>query len=324
MPARTAATLALAGVLALVAAPAATAADAPPRTFAFLSHADGAERQRLAEFGRCVDVVAPNWYTLERPHRPIASRPPDADVVDLARRAGSELWPVVNAQLAGADASLARPRVRARLAQRIAGLARRFSYAGMTLDIEGIDPDLRPAFTDLVRRTDRRLAKERRRLAVYVPRRTSARPGYTAAPYGWASLSRTADLVLASGYNEHYAGSPPGPITTTAGFAAMLAYAGTVSRRNVAPTLGAFGYEWPYTGGPGRLIPATAAESDPLAALTGVYSDGEVNYLTTSGVVWSETAAGLLARASMAGDAGFRWLGLFSLGREPRSFWAGC
>jgi len=37
------------------------------------------------------------------------------------------------------------------------------------------------------------------------------------------------------------------------------------------------------------------------------------------------TAALLALAAVLAlGASGFRWLGLFSLGREPRSFWAGC
>jgi spore germination protein len=314
----------LAAVAALASAAPAAAEDSAPRTFAFLSRADGAERRSLAEFGACIDVLAPNWYTLAAPRVPIEPRPPDADVVALARRAGSELWPVVNAQLGGRDSALARPRVRSRVAERIAGLARRFSFPGMTLDIEGLDPGLRPAFTDLVRRTDRRLAKERRRLAVYVTRRTAAPPSYSAAPYGWAALSRNADLVLASGYNEHYAGGPPGPITTSAGFAAMLDYAAGVSRHDVVPTLGAFGYEWPHAGGRATLVSAAAAESDPLAGLTGVHADGEVSYVTPTGVVWSETGAGLRARAEMAREAGFRWLGVFSLGREPRSFWTGC
>lgn len=302
----------------------AVAQDSPPRIFAFLSRADGVERQRLAEFGHCVDVVAPNWYELEHPRVPVTPRAPDTDIVAMVAGAGAELWPVVNGDFTGVSAPLARARVRDRLAQRIARLASRHAYRGITLDLEGIDPAVRRGFTALVRKTDRALARQGRKLAVYVPRRTAAPPNNTSAPYNWRALASRANVVLASGYNEHYAGGSPGPITTSAGFAAVLDYAAGISRRNVAPTLGAFGYEWPHIGGRARLIPATFAEDDPRASQTGTYSDGEVSYATATGVVWSETTSGLLARSQMAADAGFRWLGLFSLGREPSSYWTGC
>ena len=300
------------------------AAAAPAKTFAFLSRTGGVERQRLAEFGHCVDVLAPNWYAADPVTGAIPDRPPDADVVRMTRGAGGELWPVVNAQFGGGGRALERARVRRRVAHRIAGLARRHSYAGMTIDFEGMAPGLRAPFADLVRRADALLSRERRRLAVYVPRRTASAPNRSAAAYAWRRLAGTADLVLASGYNEHYSGSEPGPITTSTGFAAMLSYASGISRTRIAPTIGAFGYRWPHTGGRGQLISATEAESDPFAAVTGVEHDGEVNYSTPEGVVWSETASGLTGRAQMAADAGFRWLGLFSLGREPRAFWATC
>src|SRR5919108_4786975 len=130
-------------VVAAVAAPLAGASpagalDSPPRTFAFLSRADGAERERLAEFGHCLDVVAPNWYELEHPRAPITPRAPDPDIVAMTSAAGGELWPVINGDFTGTSAPLAKARVRDRLASRGARLAPRHSYPGITLDLEGI------------------------------------------------------------------------------------------------------------------------------------------------------------------------------------------
>ena len=71
------------------------------RMFAFMSHEDGVELERLREFGECIDVVAPNWYSLKSPRGGIPPREPDAPVVDAARKSGTEVWPVVNATFAG-------------------------------------------------------------------------------------------------------------------------------------------------------------------------------------------------------------------------------
>ena len=171
-------------------------------------------------------------------------------------------------------------------------MAHRHSYDGLTLDIEGLDESVRDPYSDLVRRLDSRLARAGRGLAVYVPRRTSAPPGATAAPYDWAALSDAADLVLASGYNEHYSGGGAGPITTSAGFASVLDYAAGISTSRIAPTIGAFGYRWPFGGAPGELVSTREIEASPPSFI-GTYADGEVAYLTVGAVSWVETTEGM-------------------------------
>ena len=141
-------------VLALSVIPAAAAVPEPvpageQRTFAFVSHAGGVEEQRLAEFGDCLDVVAPNWYSLDPQTGRVGARDPDADVVAGSRRDGYELWPVINAQTGGERALLS-PAGRARIAAAAGALAARHGYDGLTLDIEGIAPEQRSAFTRLV------------------------------------------------------------------------------------------------------------------------------------------------------------------------------
>jgi spore germination protein YaaH len=288
------------------------------RMFALMSHEGGVELDRLREFGECIDVVAPNWYSLGSPRGGIPPREPDAPVVDAARESGTGVWPVVNATFPGR--ALAAEDVRRRLTRKLTGLARRHSYDGITLDIEGLDASVRDPYSDLVRRLDSRLARAGRGLAVYVPRRTSAPPGATAAPYDWAALSAGADLVLASGYNEHYSGGTAGPITTSAGFASVLDYAAGISTSRIAPTIGAFGYRWPFGGAPGELVSTREIEESPPSFI-GTYADGEVAYLTVGAISWSETTEGMRMRRQAAAEAGFDWVGLFSLGRESPGFW---
>jgi spore germination protein YaaH len=177
-------------------------------------------------------------------------------------------------------------------------------------------PDQRAAFSALVREAGASLHAAGRRLAVYVPR---PGPG-EGASYDWRAIAASADLLLASGYNEHWSGSRPGPVTTTAGFAAVtdraLRLAGP---RRAVPVLGAFGYRWPRSG-PAQLISTADAERLPGARSA---ADGVARVRAGADTIVYETAAGLRARARAARAAGARWIGLFSLGREPARFWHG-
>jgi spore germination protein len=207
---------------------------------------------------------------------------------------------------------------RRRLTDAVAALAASEHFAGITLDIEEIPPADRAAFTTLVRDIARRLHRVGRRLAVYAPRRTAVPPTRFAAAYDWPRLVRTADLLLASMYNEHNRHGAPGPVTTTAGAGAVLRYASGISRRRIAPVLGAFGYRWPLAGGAATLV--SSADASVLGAAPGTVvtpTDGEATFEAGGARVWFETTAGLLSRARQARQAGMRWLALFSLGREP-------
>jgi hypothetical protein len=289
----------------------------PPRVFAFVSRAGGAELARLEEVGRRLDVVAPNWYDLD----PVAGtlRAPvrgDTDeLVQASRRLGFQLWPVVNARTGG-SAAWTPPAARARIVSALRAAALGSGVTGVTLDIEELRPAQRPAFTALVRAAAAQLHADGRRLAVYVPR---PGPG-EGASYDWAAIAAAADLLLASGYNEHWAGGRPGPVTTSAGFAAVTTRALRLAgARKAVPVIGAFGYRWP-PGGRGELVSTADAERLPGRRTAG---DGAARLRAGADTIDYETVSGLRARARAARAAGARWLGLFSLGREPARFWRG-
>jgi spore germination protein YaaH len=311
--------LVLATLTAAVSALASTSRPArrpPPHVFAFLSGAGGAELGHLRRYGTRIDVLAPNWFAL-RPSDGRVTGVPSQTVTRLARAEGAALWPVVNA--IGAGGGLTGP-ARGRIAAAVAAVAARYRYGGMTLDLEQLPNAESAAFTRLVGLLAARLHAAHRRLAVYVPRRTA--DGGDVA-YNWRALVGEADLLIASGYNEHSATGPPGPVTTAAGFAAVLDYAAGISKGRVVPAVGAFGYSWPRRGGKGELISSVAAER--WRRLAGARLQGEAGdaFFDAGGrVVHYQTAAALIARARDAGDVGMRWLALFSLGREPDAFWS--
>jgi spore germination protein YaaH len=290
----------------------------PPRVFAFLSQTGGSELDHLRRYGQRIDVVAPNWYELTLPVGTLSGSPHEA-VIALTRAQGAELWPVVNAQLAPGDLTVSVAQ-RERVAEAIAAAAAAGGYDGITLDIEQLQRSESGTFTALIALVAARLHAQHDHLAVYVPRRTGSDGDQD---YDWRSLARSADLLIASGYNEHSTSSPPGPVVTTAGFGHVLDYAAAISRRSIAPAIGAFGYAWPAGGGPGQLISTTDAEalrSQSRAAVRSV--GGDTMFRAGGRVVFYQDIAMLDALAHLARGRGMRWLALFSLGREPDVFWA--
>jgi hypothetical protein len=82
--------------------------------------------------------------------------------------------------------------------------------------------------------------------------------------------------------------------------------------------MGAFGYQW--TGGGTRMLSSADAERRwPVAAEVGS-ADGR-EQTTGPTRTFFESADDLWAREQAVRRAGSRWIGLFSLGREPERFW---
>jgi len=290
-----------------------------PQVFAFLSAAGGTELEHLRRYGPRISVLAPNWYQLNLPTQSLSGGPVPT-VVTLARAAGAQLWPVINARLATGEA-IGGINQRRRIAAAIAVEAARRGYQGMTLDIEPLPESESRAFDALVAAVAARLHIQHERLAVYVARRTS-QGGVQA--YDWPTLLDSTDLLIASGYDEHSADSRPGPITTATGFEDMLDYAATLSLSRVVPAIGAFGYAWPVRGGPGQFISTIAANA--LRTQTGARlrgARGDASFVADGLIVHYQNTPALIARARDARALGMRWLALFSLGREPDTFWAG-
>jgi hypothetical protein len=287
-----------------------------PKLFAFYSSVPGALR-RLEEVGGRVDVLAPNWYSLSPADATISGGAPSARVMALSRRLRFDVWPVVNATMRG-SALIDSADGRARIVEQVDRLAARHRLAGVTLDMEEMLPRQRASFSALVAQLGATLHRRHRKLAVYAVRRTATDADDSAAAYDWPALARAADLVLASGYNEHSATSAPGPVTTRAGFDDLARYAASTSRTKVAPTLGAIGYQW--AGGPGRMLSSADAERRWPVQAEADSADGrsEVN---GSVETFFESAEDLWAREQAARRAGARWIGLFTLGREPERFW---
>jgi hypothetical protein len=278
----------------------------PPRVLAFVSDLGGAELRRLRQVGDRLDVVAPNWHGVSLSSGAFSGPGRDPALLRVARGHGVRVWPVVNA--IGGGRFLTDPAARGRLVEQLTRLPRAHGYAGVTLDFEEFPVAERDDFTALVAEVGAELHARGQRLAVYVPRGSDA--------YDEAALARLADLVLASGYNEHWAGGPAGPVATLDGFAAVSRRAVGIAGEKAAPVLGAFGYRWPAGGGTATMI--SSVEAEALRARIG----GAPGAFAADGdAVHYATAADLRAQLRAAREARAHWVALFSLGREPAGFW---
>jgi hypothetical protein len=289
----------------------------PPKVFAFVSYHGGAEIERLQQVGGKIDVIAPNWFGLDPATGALRGPGRPGPLLDVARAHGIAVWPTVNA-LTGGSRTWESRRARARIVEALLTAASLEGASGVTLDMEELRPVQRRAFSALVREAAARLHAADRKLAVYVPR-PGPREG---ASYDWKAIAAHADLLLASGYNEHWARSAPGPTSTTRGFTGIveraLDLAGT---QKAVPLLGAFGYRWPAEGR-GELI--SSADARRLRrGRTARHADGAARFRAGGDTIVYETTTGLRRRAAAARATGAHWIGLFSLGREPARFWDG-
>jgi spore germination protein YaaH len=309
---------AMAVALAVAACGGAESPPPPPHVFAFVSRHGGAELERLSRVGARIDIVAPNWYALE-PDSGLLRAPSGSDrarLLEIAQARRVRVWPAVNARTGGSR-GWERPPARARIVASLRAAALAPGAAGVTLDMEELVASQRDAFTTLVREAAAALHAADRKLAVYVSR--------TGAEYDWKALARHSDLLLSAGYNESWAGSRPGAITTPKGFDEVvdrsLAAAGP---RKAVPLLGAFGYRWPRAGGRGELIGSDdALRLRRRLRARAQRADGNERFSSAGEEIVYATAAGLRARWRAAQAGGARWIGLFSLGREPAHFWDG-
>lgn len=294
-------------------------AEPPKRVFAFVSHADGLELKRLAQVGDRIGVLAPNWYGIDLATGAIRGPSQRGPLLRAARRAGVPVWPVVNASTGGSPA-IDDAAARRRATRAIARVAAKRGHAGVTLDIEELLPSQRDAYSALVARVARLVRRRGGHLAVYAPRPTGV--GSSLA-YDWHALARSADLLLVSTYNEHGPSGPPGPLDSSTGFASVLARGAEISRERVVPIVGAIGYAWPRSGRRALMLSVVEALRwrKRCRATPRVAADGGSSYACRGRTVHHPTTRGLRARARSVGVAGFRWLALFSLGREPLGFW---
>jgi spore germination protein YaaH len=316
----TASAVVIAATMSFTARPALPGdAGSEPKRMTVLAFYDEESPGNLPRFRRVagrVSVLIPEWFSFDPTRQTVAGRNTTPTAVAVARYHRVKIWPAVNAQVKAAKLFSDPARFR-RALRSILAVARRWD--GITLDLEGVRPAERDAFSRFVVTLARRLHAGHKGLAVYATRRNQERSTPRNAAFDYRALAASADYLLASSYSESWI--IPGPVVSDGGYLSLLLYCGKISKRRIAPTLGALYQDWParisepkvgYTDEMGRLRPRR-----------GVHTDrGETTFrYRLSHTVWYESPESLQSRINTARSLGFQALSLFLLGHEPASFW---
>jgi len=236
---------------------------------------------------------------------------------------------------------LSEPGPRQALLAKLAKLARRPAYAGLCLDLENDGPGDREALSSFVAALAEKLHRHHRRLAVVADGVTHEGAGAPYAFYDDRALSAAADTVFVMAWGTHWAGSPPGAISTLSYVSGVVAFLRTLPERSRF-VVGAPMYALDWSGTPAGGAPISSQSTRPasayqydhvvqLARSVGAHAvrdplSGELSfeYAGTGGLpheVWYMDARAILDVLGIAHTAGFQ-VGLWRLGSEDQSLWS--
>jgi spore germination protein YaaH len=292
--------------------------------WAFTGPWDRASNESVREFGGLLDVIVTGWLALDsataRPILPALF----PDTVRPGRGTPQRMVLVTSWHgdrfHARTIRTLARDPARlAATAQALASHAAANGYRGMVLDFEALDASDLPALL----RVAGAVADSARRRAVSPI--VLAIPATDTAAYPARRLLEVADLLLVMLYDQHWAGSEPGPISDPKWFSRALDLRlAEVGPDRLVAGLPTYGYRW-RRGAPTEPIGFAEAHRVAVAARVPLQRDAATSTLRArlAGAwdIWV-TDAELLRRLVASAQAdGVRRFALWRLGQEDPNIW---
>jgi spore germination protein YaaH len=142
-------------------------------------------------------------------------------------------------------------------------------HDGLDLDLEGVQPDDRAAYTAFVARLGAALRERGKLLTLAVPAKASDTTTGWGGAFDYAALGAHADLVTIMAYEYHGSWSGPGPIAPYDWVEQVAAFATSqIAPEKVMLGLAAYGFDWNTTTGGARYLgwPEAAALSERYGA----------------------------------------------------------
>jgi hypothetical protein len=205
------------------------------------------------------------------------------------------------------------------------------TYAGVTLDFEGVEPKDQATFSWFVRDLATGLHAEGRILAVAVPAYAGGASRWDGA-FDYAAIGPAA-AVVAMAYAFRTADNPtPGPISPLPWITDVVGFATSqIPSSRLVLGIGAWGYDWNTTN-PGRAT--TVRFVDVVERVNrggGAPSDDPINAEASlkyqlagdNHEIWFEEAESLLRKFSLGEAAGRPAVAPWRLGQEDPGVWAG-
>jgi spore germination protein len=214
-----------------------------------------------------IDVVAVRWVTIDACGRLTSSD--DQTLKQFAQSHGIQVFPSLgtfsgwlNHHLLTDDETSAR--AVAEIVDYVVGEG----YDGFDLDLEGVWPDDRAAYTTFVARLGAALHDRDKLLALAIPAKTADTTTGWGGAFDYAALGALADLMTIMAYEYHGSWSGPGPIAPYDWVEQVTAFATSeIPAEKVLLGLAFYGFDWNTTSGGARYLgyPEAAALSERYA-----------------------------------------------------------
>jgi peptidoglycan-N-acetylglucosamine deacetylase len=284
---------------------------------------DGRSAASLEAHGAQLDVAVTGWVGFDT----VTSQPVElyADTTRIPASAATRRMALVTSYLGDrfhpelVRRLAADPPLLATTAAQLAALASAKRYAGLVLDFEELHPDDLPALL----RVAGAIADSARQHQVSAI--TLAVPAGDTAAYPAAPLLQVADLLLVMLYDQHWSGSPAGPIAEPTWVRRMLGLrVAEVGASRLVAALPLYGYQWRRRG---ATLAIGYEDAHRLAASAGILLHREPQSLTLRAArpgeweLWVSDAELLRVLMREGSEAGVRRFALWRLGLEDPAVW---
>lgn len=167
------------------------------------------------------------------------------------------------------------PATSERYISQIVGYVTDLGYAGLDLDMEGLNAEDRDAFSAFVTKLAAALHERGKILTMAIPAKTTdVRTGW-AGPYDYSVLGKQADLILLMTYDFSWSSGPPGSIAPQGWVDKVATYAASqMPPQKVLIGLAFYGYDWNTTsGGKARAVQYTQSVALAKQYSTSIATD---------------------------------------------------
>ncbi len=274
-----------------------------------------------------IDIVMPFWYSIH-PDGSIENRGSKPEVVSLAHANGIQVVPLMNNAKTGTSAGfLTDAAARQEAAAEIKALVEENGYDGVHIDFELLPARWKDQLTSFIAEIRAVLGPSKHLSMAVFPQ---VDVDYElSGVYDYAALSGLCDFIVIMGYDRHYAGGPPGPVSPYDWIESNIKHALDlgISPSKIVMAVGGYGYDWP-TGGMASDIPSLWVPD--LVRRTGARPQWDTAsqnpYFTyyagrNRHEVWYQDERVMAQRIEQARHYGLKGLALWRLGYETPRTW---
>lgn len=208
-------------------------------------------------------------------------------------------------------------------------LATTNGYTGINIDLEGVDPADRAAFSQFIHVLATTLHDHRLQLVISVPAETKDDPKESwSGAFDYAALGQDADYLQVMTYDQNVSGDDPGPVAGLDWMTDCIRYAvSKIPPAKILLGLPAYGRDWNVKTKKAKDIfwidiPALAKSHDATISYDATTASGFFDYQAAAVKhrVWCETPQGIQLKSALVKQFNLRGVSFWALGMEDDSY----